>query len=52
MHNAYRDLDFCRLHEDSFNACPSVSIDYAVMEHTGHAVVVPADIGSHSWQGR
>jgi mannose-1-phosphate guanylyltransferase/mannose-6-phosphate isomerase len=41
----YSDLDFCRLHEDSFNACPSDSIDYAVMEHTGHAVVVPADIG-------
>lgn len=41
----YRDLDFCRLHEASFNACPSESIDYAVMEHTRHAVVVPADIG-------
>ena len=41
----YSDLDFCRLDEDSFNACPSESIDYAVMEHTAHAVVVPADIG-------
>lgn len=41
----YRDLDFCRLHEASFAACPSESIDYAVMEHTRHAVVVPADIG-------
>lgn len=41
----YSDLDFCRLHEDSFNACPSDSIDYAVMERTEHAVVVPADIG-------
>ena len=41
----YRDLDFCRLHEDSFNACPSDSIDYAVMERTERAVVVPADIG-------
>ena len=41
----YSDLDFCRLHEDSFNACPSDSIDYAVMEHTERAVVVPADIG-------
>jgi mannose-1-phosphate guanylyltransferase/mannose-6-phosphate isomerase len=40
----YTDLDFCRLHEDSFNACPSDSIDYAVMEHTESAVVVPADI--------
>ena len=41
----YRDLDFLRLHEESFSACPSDSIDYAVMEHTGRAVVVPADIG-------
>jgi len=41
----YRDLDFCRLDEASFAACPSDSIDYAVMERTSHAVVVPADIG-------
>jgi mannose-1-phosphate guanylyltransferase/mannose-6-phosphate isomerase len=41
----YRDLDFCRLDEASFTACPSDSIDYAVMEHTRHAIVVPADIG-------
>lgn len=41
----YRDLDFCRLDEASFTACPSDSIDYAVMEHTKHAIVVPADIG-------
>lgn len=41
----YRDLDFCRLDEASFSACPSDSIDYAVMERTSHAVVVPADIG-------
>lgn len=41
----YSDLDFCRLHEASFNACPSDSIDYAVMERTERAVVVPADIG-------
>ena len=41
----YRDLDFCRLQEAAFAACPSDSIDYAVMEHTRHAVMVPADIG-------
>ena len=41
----YRDLDFCRLDEASFTACPSDSIDYAVMERTSHAVVVPSDIG-------
>jgi mannose-1-phosphate guanylyltransferase/mannose-6-phosphate isomerase len=41
----YRDLDFCRLDEKAFAASPSDSIDYAVMEHTKRAVVVPADIG-------
>lgn len=41
----YRDLDFCRLDEAAFTACPSDSIDYAVMEHTRLAVVAPASIG-------
>jgi mannose-1-phosphate guanylyltransferase/mannose-6-phosphate isomerase len=39
------DLDFCRLEPASFSNCPSDSIDYAVMERTADAVVVPADIG-------
>jgi mannose-1-phosphate guanylyltransferase/mannose-6-phosphate isomerase len=39
------DLDFCRLDKTAFAACPSDSIDYAVMEHTQHAAVVPTDIG-------
>ncbi len=38
------DLDFCRLDKTAFAACPSDSIDYAVMEHTQHAAVVPTDI--------
>lgn len=42
---SYSDLDFCRLEEKAFAACPSDSIDYAVMEHTGLAAVVPVDIG-------
>jgi mannose-1-phosphate guanylyltransferase/mannose-6-phosphate isomerase len=41
----YSDLDFCRLDEAAFTLCPSDSIDYAVMERTADAVVVPADIG-------
>ncbi|NYE62146.1 mannose-1-phosphate guanylyltransferase/mannose-6-phosphate isomerase [Duganella sp. 1224] len=45
VREGYRDLDFCRLEETAFAASPSDSIDYAVMEHTRHAVVVPADIG-------
>jgi mannose-1-phosphate guanylyltransferase/mannose-1-phosphate guanylyltransferase/mannose-6-phosphate isomerase len=42
---AYSDLDFCRLDESAFAASPSESIDYAVMENTRRAVVVPADLG-------
>jgi mannose-1-phosphate guanylyltransferase/mannose-6-phosphate isomerase len=45
VQNDYSDLDFCRLDEAAFTASPSDSIDYAVMEKTQHAVVVPADIG-------
>jgi mannose-1-phosphate guanylyltransferase/mannose-6-phosphate isomerase len=39
------DLDFCRLGKAEFETCPSDSIDYAVMERTDRAAVVPADIG-------
>ncbi|MDD5363768.1 MAG: mannose-1-phosphate guanylyltransferase/mannose-6-phosphate isomerase [Gallionellaceae bacterium] len=42
---SHKDLDFCRLDQAAFAACPSDSIDYAVMEKTAHAAVVPADIG-------
>jgi mannose-1-phosphate guanylyltransferase/mannose-1-phosphate guanylyltransferase/mannose-6-phosphate isomerase len=41
---AKNDLDFVRLDPAAFEACPSESIDYAVMEKTGCAAVVPADI--------
>lgn len=39
------DLDFSRMDEAAFAACPSDSIDYAVMEHTKAAAMVTADIG-------
>jgi mannose-1-phosphate guanylyltransferase/mannose-6-phosphate isomerase len=47
------DLDFLRLEEHAFETCPSISIDYAIMEKTERAVVVAAafdwsDIGSWS----
>ena len=42
---SYRDLDFLRLDRPPFEACPSASIDTAVMEHTSKAVVMPLDIG-------
>ena len=40
-----KDLDFCRLGIDAFTASPSDSIDYAVMEKTDKAVVLPLDAG-------
>jgi mannose-1-phosphate guanylyltransferase/mannose-6-phosphate isomerase len=39
------DLDFTRLDAEAFAACPSDSIDYAVMEKTDRAVVIPLDAG-------
>ncbi|RUM92847.1 MAG: mannose-1-phosphate guanylyltransferase/mannose-6-phosphate isomerase [Thermodesulfatator sp.] len=40
---ASRDLDFLRLETGAFQACPSDSIDYAVMEKTENGVVVGLD---------
>ncbi|HTY94735.1 MAG TPA: mannose-1-phosphate guanylyltransferase/mannose-6-phosphate isomerase [Steroidobacteraceae bacterium] len=39
------DLEFTRVDRDAFERCPSDSIDYAVMEKTTGAVVVPLDAG-------
>lgn len=40
-----QDMDFIRVDADVFSACPEDSIDYAVMEKTKDAVVVPLDAG-------
>ena len=42
---ARRDGDFIRLDAAAFTASPSDSIDYAVMERTDAAMVLPVDIG-------
>ena len=39
------DLDFLRVDKELFSECQSDSIDYAVMEKTEDAVVVPMDAG-------
>jgi mannose-1-phosphate guanylyltransferase/mannose-6-phosphate isomerase len=39
------DLDFLRLPEKAFLQAPKKSIDYAVMERTAHAAVLPVDFG-------
>jgi mannose-1-phosphate guanylyltransferase/mannose-6-phosphate isomerase len=45
IETAKADIDFLRLDATSFAQSPSASIDYAVMEHTERAAVVPADFG-------
>ncbi|MBY4676408.1 mannose-1-phosphate guanylyltransferase/mannose-6-phosphate isomerase [Marinobacterium arenosum] len=51
------DTDFDRIPADIFEQCPDISVDYAVMEHTSLAAMVPLsagwnDVGSWSalWQ--
>lgn len=39
------DLDFIRVDADIFATCPDDSIDYAVMEKTQNAAMVPLDAG-------
>lgn len=47
------DLDFFRPDVESFNKCPSESVDYALFEISENTVVVPCDLGWSdlgSWQ--
>lgn len=57
MEGAKKDLSFIRPDADAFSQSPSISIDYAIMERTKSALVVPcsydwSDVGSWSalWQ--
>src|SRR5262249_24091531 len=40
-----QDLDFFRLNAQKFETCKSISIDYAVMERTDKAAIVPVEMG-------
>lgn len=53
MQTMCTDLDFIRINKTAFEHCRSDSIDYAVMEKTNNAVIVPlkvnwSDVGSWS----
>jgi mannose-1-phosphate guanylyltransferase/mannose-6-phosphate isomerase len=53
VRSAEKDLDFIRLGTGAMEACPSISIDYSVLERTAKAAVVPVDAGWSdigSWQ--
>ena len=43
--NSQPDLGFLRLDAKTFAAAPNISVDYAVMEKTDRAVVLPIDVG-------
>lgn len=43
--NTAKDMDFVRVDRKAFLACPSDSIDYAVMEKTSRAAMVSLDAG-------
>ena len=42
---AINDLDFVRLPAELFGQCEDISLDYAIMERTNKAVVVPVSCG-------
>lgn len=48
MSDTQQDLDFIRINQEAFAACPDESVDYAVMEplaEKGQVVVAPLDAG-------
>ena len=45
LDNSAYDLDFIRLEKLSFDRCPALSVDYAVMEKTENAAVLSIDAG-------
>jgi len=45
LNAAQVDVDFVRVDKAIFSTCPADSIDYAVMEKTDKAVVIPLDAG-------
>ena len=45
LDRAIADIGFLRLDREAFAQCPNISVDYAVMEKTSLAAMVPVDIG-------
>jgi mannose-1-phosphate guanylyltransferase / mannose-6-phosphate isomerase len=45
LENAREDIGFLRLERVAFEQAANISIDYAIMEHTRDAAVVPVDMG-------
>ncbi len=45
LESATQDMDFLRLEPSAFGSSPNISIDYAVMEKTQAAAMLPLDVG-------
>jgi len=45
LEHAEEDLGFLRLERNAFASAPPISVDYAVMEKTSRAAMLPIDIG-------
>lgn len=45
LENSHKDLAFRRLDAEAFGQCPNISVDYAVMEKTSKAAMLPLDVG-------
>lgn len=45
LKNSSKDLDFQRLEKKSFEKCPNISIDLAVMEKTKLGTIFPLEVG-------
>lgn len=43
--NSSKDLDFIRLEKKAFFECPSISIDYCLMEKSNKAIVIQFNVG-------
>ena len=45
VNKSSKDLDFLRIHEQSFKKSPAISLDHAIMEQVGNFAVVPVNMG-------
>lgn len=45
LEDCAEDLGFLRLGAEAYKEAPNVSVDYAIMEHTSKAVMIPMDVG-------
>lgn len=51
FNHRFVDLSFIKFSKDSYEKCPNISVDYAIMEHTQRALTLPlacqwSDLGS------